>query len=68
MYNVTIEKQCGCFRRSGMPAIKTFESKDDALVEAKDWADDMNSTFCKKHAFDVVQDGENFVIRMASNG
>jgi len=66
MYNVTIEKQCGCFKRANMPATKSFESRDDALIEAKAWAQDMNETFCKKHAFDVIEDKENFIIRLAS--
>lgn len=67
MYNVMMEKECGCFKRSGLPSSKSFESKDDALIEAKNWADEMNEKFCKKHNFSVVEDGENFTIRLAMN-
>jgi len=66
MYSVTIEKQCGCFKKSDMPATKNFENRDDALIEAKAWADEMSETFCKKHTFSVVEDGENFIIRLIS--
>ena len=66
MYKVSIEKQCGCFKRSNMPAVKSFETKDEALVEAQAWAKDMNESFCKKHAFDVIEDGEHLMIRLAS--
>ena len=67
MFNVRIEKECGCFKRSGMPTIKAFDNKDDALVEANDWADEMNETFCRKHRFVVVEEGNDLLITMAMN-
>ena len=68
MFNVKIEKECGCFKRSGMPTIKAFDNKDDALIEAGEWADEMNETFCKKHNFTVVEEGNDLVIKVAMNG
>jgi hypothetical protein len=68
MFNVKIEKECGCFKRSGMPTIKAFDNKDDALTEAGEWAEEMNETFCKKHNFTVVEEGNDLVIKVAMNG
>jgi hypothetical protein len=67
MFNVRIERECGCFKRSGMPRVKAFDNKDDALVEANDWADEMNETFCRKHRFVVVEEGNDLLITMAMN-
>jgi len=67
MYSVKIERECGCFRRSGMKNIKSFENKDAALVEAQEWAEEMNETFCKKHSFSVVEEGNDFIIKMGMN-
>ncbi len=68
MYTVTVPQQCGCFRRSNHEAHLTFEDKDTALIEATAMAKDMNTNFCSKHAFVVMEDGENLVIALASNG
>ncbi len=67
MFNVKIEKECGCFKRSGMPTIKAFDNKDDALIEAGEWAEEMNETFCKKHSFTVVEEGNDLIIKVAMN-
>ena len=67
MFNVKIEKECGCFKRSGMKTIKTFENRDDAMLEAKEWAEEMNETFCKKHSFNVVEEGNDLIIKVGMN-
>lgn len=67
MFNVRIEKECGCFKRSGMPTLKVFDNKDDALVEAQDWAQEMNETFCRKHHFAVVEAGNDLLIKVEMN-
>ena len=64
MYHVRIEKECGCFKRSGMNQVKAFDNKDDALIEAQEWADEMNETFCKKHNFSILEDGNDFIIKV----
>ena len=64
MYHVRIEKECGCFKRSGMNPVKAFDNKDDALIEAQEWADEMNETFCKKHNFSILEDGNDFIIKV----
>ncbi|MFZ2968347.1 MAG: hypothetical protein WA080_04750 [Sulfuricurvum sp.] len=67
MVNVRIEKECGCFKRSGMPSVKTFETKEAALAEAHEWAEEMNETFCKKHNFSVIEEGDDLVLKVAMN-
>jgi len=62
-----MEKECGCFKRSGMPSIKAFENKDDALSEASEWAGEMNDTFCRKHRFNVVEEGNDLIIKVEMN-
>jgi hypothetical protein len=50
-----------------MPTIKAFDNKDDALVEAQDWAEEMNETFCRKHRFAVVEEGNDLLIKVEMN-
>ena len=67
MIHVRIEKECGCFKRSGMPSVKTFETKEAALAEAEAWAEEMNETFCRKHNFTVVEEGNDLLIKVEMN-
>lgn len=68
MINVTMEKMCGCFKRSGHESTKAFESKDDALLYAQELCEEMNDSFCQKHAFSVVESGETeMTISLAMN-
>ncbi len=67
MFNVKMEKECGCFKRSGMESVKTFENKDDAMVEAQELAAEMNETFCQKHNFTIVEEGNDLVIKVEMN-
>jgi hypothetical protein len=67
MFNVRMEKECGCFKRSGMESVKTFENKDDAMVEANAWCEEMNDTFCQKHNFSVLEEGNDLIIKVEMN-
>jgi len=67
MYTVKIAKECGCVKKSGMPVTQTFDSKDKALMEANEMADEMNDTFCKKHNFSVVENGNEMLIQVGMN-
>ena len=62
MFTINIEKECGCFKRSDLQNHMSFDSKDDALIEAKQMESQMNETFCKKHNFTTVEDGNSFKI------
>jgi hypothetical protein len=67
MFQVSVPQQCGCFRRSGKEASASFENKDDALMHAQEMAQEMNSEFCKKHNFSVLEEGKDFIIVMAAS-
>jgi len=62
MHKVIVEKECGCFKRSGLQNNLEFESKDDALSKAIAMRNQMNLEFCKKHEFDLVEHGNSFII------
>ncbi len=66
MFQVNVPQQCGCFRRSGKEASLSFESKDEALMHAQEMVHMMNNEFCKKHNFNVVEDGNQFIILMSA--
>lgn len=67
MITVKMEKQCGCFKRSDMKEEQTFETKEEALQEALAMCEDMNETFCQKHNFSVVEEGDTMLIKMELN-
>lgn len=64
MFTVKVEKECGCFRKSGIENNKKFESKDDALINAMNTTKKMNQDFCQKHEFNVVENGNSIVIKV----
>jgi uncharacterized FlaG/YvyC family protein len=59
-----ITKKCGCVKKSGIEFPKSFETKEEALKEAKELADEFNETFCHKHEFSVEEDGDKVVIKV----
>jgi hypothetical protein len=67
MITVKMEKQCGCFKRSDFQDEQTFESKEEALKEALAMCEDMNETFCQKHNFSVVEEGDTMLIKLGMN-
>jgi hypothetical protein len=67
MITVKMEKQCGCFKRSDFQEEQTFETKEEALKEALEMCEDMNETFCQKHNFSVVEDGDILMIKVDMN-
>lgn len=67
MFNVKMEKECGCFKRSGMESVKTFDNKDDAMIEAAQWVEEMNETFCQKHNFSIIEEGNDLIIKVEMN-
>lgn len=68
MITVKMEKECGCFKRSDFESVKSFGSKDDALMYAQELCTKMNETFCEKHRFSVHETAENeMTIKVAMN-
>jgi hypothetical protein len=67
-HHVVLEKLCLCAIKSQMEQIRSFSTKEEALNEAHDWAEALSNSFCGKHAFDVVEVDENYVISVESGG
>lgn len=66
MTTVTMEKECGCFKRdTGFEVPKSFEAKDDALRYAKGMARAMTEKFCGKHSFSATETDEGIQISVA---
>jgi len=62
MFTINIEKECGCFKRSAYDNNMSFESKDDALIQARLMESHMNQKFCQKHLFTLTENGNTFQI------
>lgn len=61
-HHIVVEKLCSCAKRKNMPQIKTLNDKESAHRVARAWAQELNETFCGKHAFEAVEVDDNFVI------
>jgi len=66
MFTINVTQECGCFKKSPYENNKNFESKDDALLQAKLMVNHMNTKFCEKHEFELSEDGQNFRIAVES--
>jgi len=64
MYTINIDRECGCFKRSGLENNAQFASNDDALLQANAMLEKMNQEFCAKHTFSLKEDGNTFQISM----
>ncbi len=64
MFKINIDKECGCFKKSAYDNNMSFNSKDDALIQAQSMVNHMNTKFCGKHDFTLSEDGQNFSIAM----
>ena len=65
MFTINVERECGCFKRSAFNNNESFNSKDDALIQAKQMENHMNEKFCQKHEFITEETGDSFTIRVA---
>jgi len=62
MYTIEIDKECGCFQKSGMERTMTFETREDMYNKARVLECRMNQEFCMKHYFEAVDYGDKIVI------
>lgn len=67
-HHVVLEKLCLCALKYKTEQIRSFSTKDEALQEAHEWAESLSSSFCGKHAFDVVEVDDNYVISVETGG
>lgn len=62
MYTIEIDKECSCFKKSGLDKVMTFETREDMYNKARVLECRMNQEFCMKHFFEAVDYGEKIVI------
>jgi hypothetical protein len=46
MFTIEVTKECGCFKKNAYENHKSFDNKDDALLQAKLMESHMNQKFC----------------------
>jgi len=68
MYKVKVENSCRCFLRSGLSDNLEFSSQDEAKKEAQSMIEKMNSTFCQKHQFTLVEQFGDYTIFIKPRG
>ncbi len=64
MNTIIVDKECGCFKRSAYENNMSFDSKDDALMQANLMVNHMNTKFCGKHDFELSESGDDFLISL----
>jgi len=62
MFTIEMEKECSCFKKSGMDSVLTFETREDMINKARVLECRMNQEFCMKHFFEAVDYGDKIVI------
>jgi len=68
MYNVYMERECGCFTKSEYENGKSFDNQKDAYNYAHIVTELMNEDFCQKHLFSAYKtEDNNFVIGVSTN-
>ncbi|HEX5710837.1 MAG TPA: hypothetical protein VFX68_05780 [Sulfuricurvum sp.] len=67
-HHVVIEKLCSCAKKEGLSQIATYDAKAEAFEAAETQLLYMNGNFCGKHAFQLVEVDDNFVIGMVGGG
>ena len=68
MYTVTMEHECGCFKKSEYKSNKTFDNQRDAYNYSNIVVEFMTEEFCNKHLFFVQKtEDDQFVIRVVDN-
>lgn len=63
-HHVVIEKLCSCAKRAELSQIETFDAKEKAFAGAQQRLAMMQSGFCGKHEFDIVEVEDHYVIGM----
>jgi len=64
MYKVKVERQCSCFKRSGLPDLASYNTEEEAKKEAEAILHKMNNDFCHKHEFSLNEKFGDFTISM----
>ncbi|MBL4730026.1 MAG: hypothetical protein JKY28_01310 [Sulfurimonas sp.] len=68
MFLVTVEKECGCLRKSEIQKEKSFEKREDAVLYSQSIAEIMNEDFCQQHLFTArASAGNEIMITVGQN-
>lgn len=62
MYKINIMNPCSCFVKSGLNALSEFDTKEEAQKEANRLISNMESNFCKKHEFSMIEQFGDYTI------
>lgn len=62
MYKVTVQNPCSCFIKRGLNDLQDFASKEEAKEEAEALLHQMQTTFCAKHEFSMIEKFGSFTI------
>ncbi|KIM08878.1 MAG: hypothetical protein KU28_02840 [Sulfurovum sp. PC08-66] len=62
MYEIYVTKECGCFKKSPYENHAQFQTRADAKLQVGLMVNHMNTKFCKKHEFELFEEGEHFKI------
>ena len=62
MYKVKVQNSCSCFLKSGMAEVLEFDTEQEAEKEAQNMLEKMQSNFCKKHNFSLIEQFGDFTI------
>ena len=63
MYTIEIEKECACFKNSGMSKVMEFDERQDMINKARVLECRMNQEFCMTHFFEAVDCGDKVIIK-----
>jgi hypothetical protein len=62
MYEIKVEKECGCLRKENKD-FPCFKELEDARRFAREIAEDYNKRFCNKHVFGIeLKDKEVHIV------
>ena len=62
MYKVTVSSPCSCFIKKGLNDLQDFSTKEEAASVAKELLHTMQTTFCAKHEFSMIEQFGSFTI------
>jgi hypothetical protein len=67
MNKVTVEFECGCFRKSEFTKESEYSSKEEAKEYSNKVIDYMNNKTCGKHTFSLLEDNNDFLINVKAS-
>ncbi len=62
MYKVKVTSPCSCFVKNGLNDFQDFSTKEEAKKEAQSLLHTMQTTFCAKHEFSMLEQFGSFTI------